>query len=117
VCLKEDRAQFVVQFIIKNRVSRLNTAMFDRIKDPSRIFLTCEITSGSVDGASRAWWHADDVVPVELLGRADGRLHHESASSKHVGISHGLSLGANATPALSGIFLQSTESSQKHEIQ
>jgi len=57
------------------------------------------------------------VVPVELLGRADGRLHHESASSKHVGISHGLPFGANATSALSGIFLQSAESGQEYEVQ
>lgn len=68
--------------------------------------------SGSVSGTLGTRWHANDVVPADqLLGRVDERFRHESASSKHVGISHGLSLGADVAPALSRISFESAQPS------
>lgn len=68
------------------------------------IFAKCiKMVSGSIDSTPWARGRADDVVPADkLLGRIDEWLDHEPASSKRMGLSHGLSVGANAAAALSG---------------
>lgn len=76
-----------------------------------------EYVSGSINGALRLRRYTDVVPAGELLGHVDERLDHESASSEHVGIPHGLPAGADVAVALPKFALTTAQPSQECEVQ
>lgn len=74
--------------------------------------------SGTVNGASGSWRHADNVVSTEsTVGRDHERFHDEFKSPGNVGLSHGIPSVTNASAALSWLPVKATQSSKKREIE
>lgn len=76
------------------------------------------LTLGSINGPSRSWRNANNVVSTESsMGREHGGFDDEPEPSGYVGLSHGISPITDAPTALSGHPVQASQPGEKREIE